>query len=123
MASSVTITEANAVAYPIKRVTFDWTAHTDGVVSAVTTTGYYSGKVVVFSTDPDSGTAPTDNYDITIVDADGLSVIGTAGTDRDTANNEQVLSGSLGVVVNSRLTFSVANAGSGGKGKTYVDIQ
>ena len=123
MASSVTITEVGGRGSPIKRIKFDWTAHTDGVVSPVTTTRYYTGKVVAFTTDPDAGVAPTDNYDITIIDSDGLSVIGTAGTDRDTANVEQVLSASLGIVVMSKLTFSVANAGSGGKGVAFVDIQ
>lgn len=123
MASSVTITEQNHSGLSVKAVKFDWTAHSDGVVSPVTTTGAYTGKVVVFTTDPDAGTAPTDNYDITIIDNQGVSVIGTAGADRDTANVEQVLSASLGAVVQSPLTFSVANAGSGGKGVAWVYIQ
>jgi hypothetical protein len=34
--------------------------------------------------------APTDDYDITISDANGLSVFGTQLNDRDTANTEQI---------------------------------
>jgi hypothetical protein len=123
MASAVTITEQNAAALSVKSIKFDWTAHTDGAVTAVETTGSYTGKVVVFTTDPDAGVAPTASYDITIIDNQGLSVIGTSGTDRHTSNVEQVLSASLGAVVQSPLTFSVANAGSGGKGVAWVYIQ
>lgn len=121
MASSVTITEKTWA--PVKRIKFDWTAHTDGVVTGVATTLAYTGKVVALTTDPDAGTAPTDNYDITITDSDGIDVLLGAGANRDTANVEQVASASLGIVVGSTLTFAASGAGSGGKGVAWLDIQ
>ena len=123
MASSVTIEETNARGLSVKKIKFTWTAHTDGVVSPVTTTYAYTGKVERFITDPDAGVAPTDNYDITIIDSDGYDILHAAGTDRDTSVTEQVLATSLGIVCSSKLTFAVANAGSGGKGVAYVYIR
>lgn len=124
MASSVTITEPESRTWTsTKRIKFDWTAHTDGVVTGVATTKTYAGKLIAFTTDPDAGTAPTDNYDIVITDSDGIDVLLGAGANRDTANVEQVASASLGLVVGSTLTFAVTNAGSGGKGVAWLDIQ
>ena len=40
---------------------------------------------------PSGSTAPTDNYDITIEDSDGVDVLGGAGANRDAANTERVM--------------------------------
>lgn len=48
-----------------------------------------SGKLVALQTNPGS-TAPTDNYDITLVDADGLDRLQGLGANRDTSNSEAV---------------------------------
>lgn len=123
MASSVTVTEQRDGA-GIARVAFAWTSHTDGVVTGVATDGEYTGKVVALITDPAAGgSAPTDDYDITITDADGYDVLAGAGANRDTANTETVLSASLGVVFKSTLTFAAANAGSSKSGVAIVLIQ
>lgn len=123
MASSVTIVETNDKSLPVKKVKFTWVAHTDGVVTGVATSGVYTGKIEALYTDPDGSSAPTDDYDITITDSDGLDVLAGAGANRDTANNEIVLSSSLGCVVSSTLTFAVTNAGSGGAGVAYLFIR
>jgi hypothetical protein len=123
MASSVDITEPAAASRGIQKITFDWIAHTDGVVTGVETTRQYTGKVERFVTDPDAGTAPTDDYDITIVDEDGYDVLAGAGADRDATAVEQVLAASLGIVANSKLTFAAANAGSGGAGVAYLYLR
>jgi hypothetical protein len=49
--------------------------------------GYHLFMVV---TDP-GATAPTDNYDITVVDEFGVDVMGGELTNRDTANTEQAV--------------------------------
>jgi hypothetical protein len=123
MASSVTVTETNHSGLSVKRIKFAWTAHTDGVVTGVATTGAYTGKVERFITDPDGVTAPTAAYDITIVDDDGYDVLAGAGADRSATATEQVLAASLGVVCSSKLTFAASAAGSGGKGVAWLYIR
>ena len=123
MASSVTITEESGVNRGVRKIVFDWIAHTDGVVTGVQTSLAYTGKIERFITDPDGSSAPTDNYDITIVDEDGYDVLAGAGTDRDTSTTEQVLAASLGIVKASKLTFAASGAGSGGAGVAYLYIR
>jgi hypothetical protein len=123
MASSVTVTEERDDKSGLDKVTFTWTAHTDGVVTGVATTGSYSGKVQALVTDPDGTTAPSPDYDIVIADADGYDVLAGAGTDRSDTATETVLAASLGVVHASTLTFSASGCGSGGKGVAIVYVR
>lgn len=123
MASSVTVTEESD-GKGIARVEFAWTSHTDGVVTGVATDKQYTGKVIALITDPAAaGAAPTDDYDITVTDADGYDVLAGAGANRDTANTETVLSASLGVVFRSTLTFAASGAGSSKQGVAVLFIQ
>lgn len=104
--------------------TIDWTAAADGSVADIPIdelflTGYgYSLHSMV--TDPGS-TAPTDNYDITIEDSDGVDVLGGAGANRDAANTERVMP-LYGTTphpcpINGKLTIKIANnAVNGAKG-------
>lgn len=78
------------------------------------------GRVVRMVTDPAAGgSAPTDNYDVTLVDENALDVLGGTGADRDTANTEAI---SPGVYLAGQVTFTVANAGNAkaGVAKIYV---
>ncbi len=50
----------------------------------------FEGRLLALETNPGT-TAPTDNYDITIEDADGHDVLEGVGADRDTANTEKAL--------------------------------
>jgi hypothetical protein len=104
--------------------TIDWTAAADGSVADIPIdelflTGYgYS--LHSMATVPGSP-APTDNYDITIEDVDGIDVLGGAGMNRDTANAERVmpLYGSTPhpTPINGKLTIKIANnAVNGAKG-------
>lgn len=78
-----------------KKLTLTWQSDGDGdAVQAIggldyswlhELRGMYLVKMV---TDPDGTAAPTDDYDITLVDDDGLDVLGGAGANRDTANTE-----------------------------------
>lgn len=85
------------------------------------------GKITKVVTDPGS-TAPADNYDITILDAQGVDVMGGALANRDTANSEQAipLSGALafpggGVPVYGPLTISFTNqANADCDGEVYI---
>ena len=85
-------------------VEISWTADaTDGSVpdteiiaamkSAMVTYGHpeaVSGWVERVVTSPGTP-APTDDYDITLEDPEGVDVLGGAGSNRDTATSEQVL--------------------------------
>ncbi len=122
MASAVTITE-EVKDSGFHRVQFDWTGHTDGVVTKVETTGIYTGKVEVLVTDPDDTDVPTDNYDVTVTDDEGYDILAGAGTDRDTANTETVLSSSLGAVFKSKIGPVVVASGTSKKGKIVLLIR
>ncbi|MGD9889705.1 MAG: hypothetical protein AB7R89_25720 [Dehalococcoidia bacterium] len=122
-AGVVTITEAED-GLRVKRIKFEWTSGTDGEAGTASgeTTVPYGGKVERLITDPDGTDAPTDNYDIEILDEDGYDVLAGAGANRDTANTEQVLASSLGIVAWSTLTLNVTNAGSAKSGVVYLYI-
>ena len=117
---AVTITEERFD--KTKKITFDWTSAADGSASD-TTTYEYTGRVVFFITDPDGISAPTDNYDITITDEDGVDILAGAGANRDTANTEYVLESSLGACGYDKLTINITNAGDTKKGKAYLYIK
>lgn len=125
MAAAVTLTEETLGV--IKKITWNWTAHTDGKVATTTanavTTKTYNGEIVRLVTVPDGTTAPSDNYDVYVYDGDSVDVLMAAGKDRDTANTEQVLAANLGVVANDKLTLYIEGAGSGGKGTVYLYIR
>lgn len=107
---------------PVKRIKAAWTSDSaTGAVSG-TTTYAYNGKCELLTTDP-GATAPTDDYDLAVTDADGVDVLAGAGANRDTANTEQVLGTSLGAVVSSVLTFAITNAGNSKVGTVYLDIR
>lgn len=111
----------------VKKLKIAWTSGTSGGDAGNATgasTYAYDGKVELLTTIPSGGgTAPSDNYDITLTDSDGVDVLGGGGTDRDTANTEQVLASNLGAVASSKLTFTVSNAGNGKAGTAYVYIR
>lgn len=122
MAMSVVITE-NPQAKPIAIIKFAWTSASDGTATG-TTVNSYNGKCELLTTDPAAaGDAPTDNYDITVTDANGVDVLGGAGVDRDTANTEQKLGDLQGAVASSKLTLNIANAGDSKIGVVYLHIR
>ena len=126
MAESCTITEQTFGT--IKKVKWAWVSAADGTVGAAlvptVTTNAYSGEIVRLVTVPGAaGLAPDDNYGVVVNDADGTDVLMSAGLLRDTANTEQVLASSLGVVANSTLTLLVTAAGAANGGTVYVYIR
>lgn len=128
MAGTVTITQPRAGAGGIKRVVFTWTSDASG--NATGTTGNaIDGEIVRVVTNP-GATAPSDNYDVVITDADGVDVLGGAGANRDTANSEQtipLLETTVGaatygnrIVVDGPLSLSISNAGDSKQGVVTV---
>lgn len=121
---TVTITEETYGS--IKKIAFAWTAGTDAEAGTASgqTTNAYNGAIERLVTVPGAGgDAPDDNYGVTVTDEDSTDVLMGAGATRDTANTEQVLASSLGVVANDKLTVNITAAGAGNKGTVYVYLR
>lgn len=117
MATSCTIAETKHTS--VKKVSFVWVSAADGTASGTTTTAF-DGAIIGMATIPaGGGSAPTDNYDITVTDAGSHDVLLGAGANRDTANTEYVTGANLAGVAGSALTLSVTNAGDT-KGGTLI---
>lgn len=86
MASSVTLT--HYALGSVRRIQADIVAAADGTITA-TALPAFEGRLLALTTNPGS-TAPTDNYDITLVDGEGADRLYGVGLDRDTANTESV---------------------------------
>ena len=119
MAGTVVTTEQTLGS--VKLVKFAWTSSAGGAADA-TTSKVFDGDVALLATDP-GATAPADNYDVVVNDANGIDVLAGGGADRDTANTEFVQGTSLGMVANSKLTLAVTNAGNAKEGTVYVYIR
>ena len=80
----------------IRVVTFSWTADaSDGSVPSTTVSAAITQQIAGWNcflcvTNPGS-TAPTDNYDIVVNDADGVDIFGGKLNNRDTATSEQAV--------------------------------
>lgn len=100
-------------------LTFSWTADdTDGSVPTASISDTFLDKIrgmyiTEGRTNPGS-TAPTDNYDITITDEDGIDIMGGSLTNRDEANSEAVAPAiATGLywprIITDNITFTLAN--------------
>jgi len=121
--SSVTFTETVQIG-AVKKIKAVWVSDdTTGAASGATAYSY-NGKVELLTTVPaGAGSAPTDNYDVTLTDEDAVDVLAGGGANRDTASTEQVLSSSLGACAAGVLTLNVTNAGNTKGGTVYVYIR
>ena len=69
-------------------LTISWVADTE-TSNVLATIPRMWGELVRVVTAPGATYAPTDNYDITLTDADGADVLATLGGNRDAANTEE----------------------------------
>jgi hypothetical protein len=113
VAGTVTITHYQ-LGGAVRRIQVDWVADAaDGSVPA-TALPKFEGRLLALTTNP-GATAPTDNYDITLVDGEGADRLQGLGANRDTANTEQVplvyAATAIPPVVDAdeTLTFTLAN--------------
>lgn len=124
MAATCTVSKKVVVENGITYFTvieWTWVSHTDGTVANVGAIANISGRVESVKYIPDAGgTQPTDLYDVTILDANGLDVLGGSGANKSnaktTASNDTTPFNSSGGYVhlwNATLTPSITNAGSG----------
>jgi PKD repeat protein len=122
------ITKTEEVFGVLKKISWQWTAHTDGKVATTTTnaetTATFNGEIVRLVTVPSTVVAPSDNYTVKVYDDDDTDVLmGAATGNRDATATEQVLGTSLGVVAYDKLTLYIEGAGSGGKGTVHLYVR
>lgn len=67
-----------------------------------------SGTFLALQTNP-GGTAPTDNYDITLIDGDGIDRFNSVGLNRDTSTSERVAITGAPWFSGETLTLTIAN--------------
>lgn len=91
-------------------VTLTWGTDTAGSATvAAKRLPTISGLIRALVTNPGS-TAPTDNYDISLVDAQGADRLAGGGADRDTTNSEtKVFDPPIPVHESDTLDFTVSN--------------
>jgi len=102
-----------------------WTFTADGDGDASEETVKISGVIKRAVTIPDGDATPTADWDLTILDEDGVDVLCGNGADRDsegTGAAEQAFPCPGNLAVSSTLTFTAANAGDTKKAvvKLYI---
>lgn len=112
MADQVVAITQDSIAYPLQKIQWDWLSATGGAVSSAAS-GWYCGKIVKVSLASDAGdTAPTNLYDVTIEDQDGLDVLSGNGADVTSAATVYINDPTKTLWVRSNvLTLKVAAAG------------
>lgn len=97
----------------IRKYTIAWTSDASGDATANTIA--LSGSIARINFVPNTGaTQPTDLYDVTIKDSDGIDILLGAGADLSNANATTVIpliSGNK-LVVNDKLAVTISNAGN-----------
>ena len=98
----------------IRRLQITATADAADASFPATALPRFQGRLLALHTNP-GATAPTDNYNITLIDGDGMDRLQGVGANRDTANSEQVpvvytsTSVNPPVSIDETLTFTIAN--------------
>jgi len=119
MAGTVTVLETTFA--PVKKIKWSWTSTAGGAADLITVNALY-GQVIAMVTIPDATDAPTDNYDITITDAEGYDVMQAAGANRSATATQTVVPTATSVA-HGTLTINVTNAGNAKKGVAILYIK
>lgn len=121
-AQVVTLTET--VHTSVKEIVWDWLSTDAGAVISQTTLAY-DGVLERAVFIPDSAaTQPTDNYDVTITDANSIDVL--AGLGANLSNAATVVkthASGLTCVAGSKLTLNVTNAGDAKGGVVVLGLR
>jgi hypothetical protein len=121
-----TVTWTFTTSRTVNTMTADWTASSSGVVPSLDSETV-SGEILRAVFNPDSGaTAPTNNYDVTLTDADGIDILAGQGANQSSGTVASIVpaetmltgntSGAAPFAVNGPLTLAVANAGASNGG-------
>ena len=86
-----TVTQTLSYSHNFYTLIYSWTGDvSNGSVPATASTWPIGGYIVKVITNP-GATAPTDNYDITLTNSDGIDVVHGELTNRDTTNSEEIV--------------------------------
>ena len=121
---TVTVSRSGPSPLKVTRITLTWTSTAGGAVSGNRFTVPH-GKLLQAKFVPDAGgTQPTNLYDVTLIDEDGLDYLSARGTDLSNAT-PLMLQWDLPVMwhTSQELDLVVANAGASKGGKVYLWIQ
>lgn len=124
--SACTIDESRASStQSVKLITFAWTSDdATGAVTSDFTANRYNGQVVRIFTIPDAVAAPTDNYDVTLLNDDGIDMANAGLADRDEATTQVIsAAASTNYLADTKLKIAVTNAGNAKKGQVLVFIR
>lgn len=96
----------------VEEVSIAWTSDSSGDFTEAVQLYGTLRKIVTNPADA-SGDAPTDDYDITLIDKDGIDAMTTLGANRDTANSEVLYESSTGIpmLLSGVHTLTIAAAG------------
>ena len=104
----------------VKKVKCTWTSNATGDASGSTTHGY-SGQFLGLITVPGTaGNQPSDNYDLTVTDSDGVDLLMGGGLNRSNATTQFIKQADMAGVASDKLTFTIAGAGDTKKGAVYL---
>ncbi len=124
MPTAQVVTKTETRHTSVKRIYWDWLCTDLGVVTSATTNGYDGVLERAIFVPDAAGTQPTNAYDVTITDADGVDVL--AGLGADLSNSATVVkkhSDGLGAVAGSVLTLNISNAGNAKGGITILYLR
>lgn len=117
MAGTVTQTETPRGA--INLIAYDWASSTGGEATHAATIAI-NGEIMRAVFVPDgSTTAPTDNYDVTLTDANGIDLLAGQGANLS-ATDTIVVTDDIVPLFGSTLNLSVSNAGDSKGGLIYI---
>ena len=107
----------------VEEVSISWTSDSSGDFTEAVQLHGSLRKIVTNPADA-SGDAPSDNYDVSLVDKDGVDVMSGYAADRDTATSEMLHDGSSGfpVVLSGVHTLTIANAGDTKQGVVRLTV-
>lgn len=126
MAGTVTVAETRIKGQPVQKIDWDWLSTAAGAADLVTA-NVYNGILthVVFIPDG-GGTQPTDQYDVTVTNPDGVDVLNGNGANLSNAANvikSRYETANLLAVANEPLTLNVTNAGNAKGGRVVLYIR
>lgn len=117
MAGTISLSEGFIGGIQVKTLT--WTSDASGDVNG--TTWNWAGAVLRVVTNP-GATAPTDDWDLVLNDADGVDVLGGSGANRDTANSEQIIPTNIPFIAGS-IELRISNAGNAKNGTVVIYLK
>lgn len=135
MAGSVTITAQNqgaSLPRVVRKITLAWTSTAGGAVSG-TLTNYISGIIARVVFVPGSaGSQPSDLYDATLLDENGLDVLAGQGANLSNATTTHILPGvpfkdgtttsTAPCWLDDKLELQIANAGNAKSGTVILYV-